>query len=64
MKNLLIFAGLAGLAAAVAIYFVSEDLKDYGDTDYVSDADIYEYDLKANASAPSPSPARGFNAMS
>jgi hypothetical protein len=28
MKNVLIFAGLAGLAAAVAIYFTTENLKD------------------------------------
>ena len=28
MRNLLIFAGLAGLAAAVAIYFVTEADKD------------------------------------
>ncbi|MEJ7682866.1 MAG: hypothetical protein WKG06_34420 [Segetibacter sp.] len=50
MKNILIFAGIAGLAAAIAIYFVSENVKDsYEDDDsYVTDEDIAAYDLREN----------------
>lgn len=51
MKNILIFAGIAGLAAAIAIYFVSENDKyTYEDNDdsYVTDEDIAAYDLQEN----------------
>jgi hypothetical protein len=48
MKNILIFASIAGIAAAVAIYFVSESAKDYDVEDFVTDADIDYYDLHEN----------------
>jgi len=52
MKNILIFAGIAGLAAAIAIYFVTERDKDvYEDDDeagYITDADIAAYDQREN----------------
>ena len=58
MKNLLILAGIAGIAAAIAIYFTSESFDTY-DTDdtesgYVTDADIFEYDMKENSGDPVP----------
>jgi len=54
MKNILIFAGIAGIAAAVAIYFTTESFKkiDEDDSDYVSDADIFNYDLRENTGRP------------
>lgn len=57
MKNILIFAGIAGLAAAVAIYFVTEYEKTSFDQDgafeadgegYVTDADIAAYEMREN----------------
>ena len=51
MKKFLIFAGIAGLAAAIAIYFVTEnDKNSYEDDDdgYVTDEDIAAYDLREN----------------
>jgi hypothetical protein len=45
MKNILIFAALAGIAAAVSIYFVTEANKDNFEEDFVSDADIFNHDL-------------------
>jgi hypothetical protein len=52
MKNVLIFAGLAGLAAAIAIYFVGEAnsnaIDDYYESEYVTDADLENYDLMEN----------------
>ncbi len=57
MKNILIFAGLAGLAAAVAIYFVTEEgkkddsLDDY-ESGYVTDADLEAFDMQENTGKP------------
>ena len=52
MKNFLIFAGIAGLAAAIAIYFVTEnDKNSYEEEDddgYVTDEDIAAYDMREN----------------
>lgn len=50
MKNILIFAGIAGLAAAIAIYFVTEKDKNlYEDDDsYITDEDIADYDMRDN----------------
>ena len=52
MKNFLIFAGIAGLAAAIAIYFVTEnDKNSYEEEDddaYVTDEDIASYDMREN----------------
>lgn len=51
MKNFLIFAGIAGLAAAIAIYFVIEnDKNSYEEEDdaYVTDEDIAAYDMREN----------------
>lgn len=57
MKNILIFAAIAGIAAAVAIYLVTENDKNSDfltdndnseDDEYVSDADIEAYDKQEN----------------
>ena len=52
MKNFLFFAGIAGLAAAIAIYFVTEnDKNSYEEEDddaYVTDEDIAAYDMREN----------------
>ena len=55
MRNILIFAGLAGLAAAIAIYFTGESYTDDDtDSDYITDVDIEEYDRRENTGAPDP----------
>ncbi len=60
MKNILIFAGIAGLAAAIAIYFVTEnDKNSYEEEGYVTDADIAAYDLRENT-GPASSVSEGF----
>ena len=52
MKKLLIFAGISGLAAAIAIYFASENDKneDFNDDEagYISDAEIEAYEINEN----------------
>ncbi len=51
MKNFLIFAGIAGIAAAIAIYFVTENDKNLYEDDtegFVTDEDIAAYDLREN----------------
>lgn len=52
MKNLLIFAGIAGIAAAIAIYFVTQNDKNTFEDDdndgFVTDADIAAYDMREN----------------
>lgn len=54
----MILAGLAGIAAAIAIYFTSEsdsaDDLDYYESDYVSDVDIEEWDRRENTGYPDP----------
>ena len=37
MKNILMFAAIAGIAGAVAIYFVSEGLKSNGSRKYLAE---------------------------
>lgn len=59
MKNILIFAGIAGLAAAIAIYFVSERDKNSFDDEsydegYVTDADIAAYEMRENSGPATP----------
>ena len=55
MRNLLIFAGIAGLAAAIAIYFTGENYQTNDtDSDYVTDADIEEYDRRENTGMADP----------
>jgi len=57
MKNILIFAGIAGLAAAVAIYFVTESDKNTFIDDeegFITDADIATYDLRENTGPATP----------
>jgi hypothetical protein len=63
MKNILIFAGIAGIAAAIAIYFTSEsnyidETDDIDDTatGYVTDADIEAFDMRENTGDPYPVP--------
>ena len=65
MKNILIFAGIAGLAAAIAIYFVSQndnnsDENDYQSDEYISDEDIEAYDSAENT-GPAFNVDNGFN---
>jgi len=51
MKSILIFAGIAGIAAAIAIYFVTEKDKNSFEDDregYVTDEDIAAYDMREN----------------
>ncbi|MDB5248622.1 MAG: hypothetical protein JWQ40_3016 [Segetibacter sp.] len=54
MKNVLIFACLAGIAAAVAIYFVSESKLglDEDNEDFLTDVDYEAYDLAENTGRP------------
>lgn len=66
MKNILIFAGVAGLASAVAIYLISGSLKSTGGTSrrksnfvpegsgYVTDSDIEAYNVSENTGAAQP----------
>lgn len=65
MKNILIFAGIAGLAAAIAIYFVTENDKNddryLDDDEYVTDEDIEAYDRRENT-GPAYNIDKGFNA--
>lgn len=63
MKNVLIFAGIAGLAAAIAIYFVTQsDNEEFEEDKYVSDEDIEAYDQKEN-SGPAYTIDGGFSAI-
>ena len=48
MKNILIFAGIAGIAAAIAIYFVGESYQESDQGEYVSDAEMEAYDVREN----------------
>jgi hypothetical protein len=61
MKNVLMFAGIAGLAAAIAIYFTTESTKSSGRSGYVTDADIEDYEIKENTGEAIPD--KGFYAM-
>lgn len=60
MKNILIFAGIAGLAAAIAIYFVGENDKNFDEDRYVSDEDVEAYDQMENT-GPAYNVDNGFN---
>lgn len=66
MKNILIFAGIAGLAAAIAIYFVSENDKNFDEEEYLSDEYVSDEDIEAYDQAENTGPAfnvdNGFNA--
>ncbi|WP_207492093.1 hypothetical protein [Aridibaculum aurantiacum] len=63
MRNILIFAGIAGLAAAVAIYFVTE--ADKNEADYIEDAAVDAYDtMNENIGRVERRVRKGFNAMS
>ena len=64
MKNILIFAGIAGIASAIAIYFATASAKSSGASSYVTDADMEAYDISENTGNPQPVSNRGFNAMS
>jgi hypothetical protein len=52
MKNILIFAGIAGIASAIAIYFVSECATSSSEERYVSNNDIEAYDYIENTGRP------------
>jgi len=63
MKNILIFAGIAGLAAAVAIYFTTESSKDKGE--YISDGAVDAYDsMNENLQRSEGSIRKPFHSMS
>jgi hypothetical protein len=63
MKNILIFAGVAGLAAAIAIYFTTESSKDTGE--YISDSAVDSYDqVNENMQRVQGSTRKPFHAMS
>ena len=61
MKNILIFASLGGIAAAIAIYFTMERLKGGRVASYVTDADREAFDINEN-SGPAKTP-RGHHAL-
>lgn len=52
MKNILIFAGIAGIASAIAIYFITESNKDENNETYVSNNDVEAYDYIENTGRP------------
>jgi hypothetical protein len=52
MKNILIFAGIAGIASAIAIYFVTEANKNSTEDSYVSNNDVEAYDYIENTGRP------------
>lgn len=52
MKNILIFAGIAGLAAAISIYFVTESNKNSDQDDFLTDVDYENYDFYDNTGEP------------
>lgn len=52
MKNILIFAGLAAIASAIAIYFVTESNNDSDSEEYVSNNDVEAYDYIENTGRP------------
>ena len=63
MKNILIFAGIAGIAAAIAIYFTSESAKNGGE--YIADSAVDTYDdMAENVQGRSGIVREGFHAMS
>lgn len=64
MKNILIFAVIAGVAAAVAIY-LTENNSTGGQLNYIADAAEDEYNsANENVSDIGTSTGRGFTAMS
>lgn len=52
MKNILIVAGIAALASAIAIYFVAESNKESNEGSYVSNNDVEAYDYIENTGRP------------
>jgi hypothetical protein len=63
MRNVLIFAGIASIAAAIALYFVNESNKTA--LDEVGDAAEDAYDtMNENIGKAESTARRGFNAMS
>jgi hypothetical protein len=52
MKNILIFAGIAGIASAIAIYFMTESTKASIEDTYVTNNDIEAYDYIENTGRP------------
>ncbi len=52
MKNILIFAGIAGLASVIAIYFMTESNKNSVGERYVSNNDVEAYDYIENTGRP------------
>ena len=52
VDRILIFAGIAGLASAIAIYFVTESNKNSAGERYVTNNDIEAYDYIENTGRP------------
>ena len=52
MKNILIFAGLAAIASAIAIYFVTEGDNNSNPEDYISNNEVEAYDYIENTGRP------------
>ena len=63
MKNILAFAAFAGLSAAVAIYFMSQNTRTWHEGDYISNDDVDTYDKTQNTGAPRATEERGSHAM-
>jgi uncharacterized membrane-anchored protein YitT (DUF2179 family) len=65
MKNILIFAVIAGAVAAVAIYLTTENDGTSGSLNYIADAAEDEYDsASTDVSDIGTNTGRGFNALS
>ena len=62
MKNVLIFAAIAGLAGALAIYLAGSN-DTYVDDGYVTDADLDAFDMMENNGPVKTASERGFHAM-
>ena len=61
MKNILIFAAVAGIAGAIAIYLATTN--DNSDDGYVTDADRDYFDLTENNGPVKTASERGFHAL-
>jgi len=63
MKNILLFALVAGVVGAVAIYFTTSKNAAYLDDEYITDADLEDFDMRENNGPVKRAGERGFNAM-
>ncbi len=63
MRNTLIFASIASIAAAITVYFMIEKNKEKDEAWYVSDADLEAYNSSENTGPAQPI-SKAYNAMS